>query len=79
MNQGFSPTSVAPNTPSFTLTVTGSGFSPGAKVFWNRSGRNTTFISSDKLMVGILFQDVLIAGTSAITVQNPQPGGVVKG
>jgi uncharacterized membrane protein len=75
IQQRLVPTSVTPGGPAFTLTVNGSGFVSGATVLWNGSARVTTFVSSSQLTAAILSSDILSAGTAAITVSNPAPGG----
>ncbi len=75
LNQGFSPTSAAPGSAAFTLTVTGSGFTQGAKVFWNSHGRTTTRIDGNHLTVAILASDIATGSTARITVKNPAPAG----
>jgi hypothetical protein len=69
------PTAVKPGASSFTLTVNGSGFAPGAVLNWNGSPRVTTFISNTQVTAAILASDVASRGTASITVTNPAPGG----
>ena len=80
INQPLVPTSVAPGSGAFTLTVNGMGFvSPGfaqgSVVTWNGSSRETTFVNSGKLTALIMAADVASAGTALVTVVNPAPGG----
>ena len=49
VNQSLVPTSVAPGSPAFTLTVNGTGFVSGAVVKWNGSPRTTTFVGGPQL------------------------------
>ena len=72
---GLSPTSVAPGSPAFTLTVTGNNFVTASLVRWNGSNRTTTYISSTQLTAAIAAADVAVAGTATVTVSNPTPGG----
>jgi hypothetical protein len=74
VNQPLVPTSVAPGHGAFTLTVNGTGFTPGATVDWNGEARATTRVSSSQLQAAITASDVAQANTAAITVVNP--GGV---
>ena len=53
INQPLVPTSVAPGSGGFTLTVNGVGFASGALVYWNGSVRSTSFISSHQLQAQI--------------------------
>ena len=66
-----SQTSIAVNTANTTLTLSGSGFLPGAVALWNGSPRTTTFGSSSQLTVAISAADVASAGSDKVTVQNP--------
>lgn len=66
-----SKTSIAVNSGNTTLTLSGSGFLPGAVALWNGSPRTTTFVSSSQLTVAISAADVASAGSETVTVQNP--------
>lgn len=73
-------TSLAPNTAQagengFDLTVFGSGFTTASVVRWNGSNRTTTFVSAGELTAAITPADQQAAGTFAVTVFNPAPGG----
>jgi hypothetical protein len=73
-------TSLTPNTaavgsPTFTLTVNGTNFVPGAVVTWNGSPRQTTFFSASQLFAQIPAEDIATVGTASVTVVNPTPGG----
>lgn len=71
----LNPTSVLEDSGAFTLTVNGSGFVPASKVRWNGQERTTTYVSGTQLTASITGADVSSAGTAAITVFNPAPGG----
>jgi sugar lactone lactonase YvrE len=58
-------------TPSFTLTVTGAQFAPGAVVTWNGQPRPTTFTSPTELRATI--SALTGADTVAVAVRNPDP------
>jgi uncharacterized repeat protein (TIGR01451 family) len=53
------------------VTVTGSGFLPGATVFWNNSARTTTWVDGTHLSVSIPAADVKTAGSVSVTGENP--------
>ena len=53
------------------VTVTGTGFLPGATVLWNGSPRTTTFVDSAHLTVAIAAADVQTAGSFTVSAQNP--------
>lgn len=74
----ISPVSVIEGEDAFTLTVIGSNFVPGATVLWQGSPRPTTFVSNTQLTALIGESDVASAGTVAISVSNPAPGGGVS-
>ncbi len=53
------------------ITVTGSGFLPGASVLWNGSARTTNYIDSAHLSVAISAADVQTAATETLSCENP--------
>ena len=71
----LSPTSTTAGSGGFTLTLTGTGFISTSQVQWNGGNRTTTFVSSSSLTAAILASDVSTAGTFAVMVVNPAPGG----
>jgi trimeric autotransporter adhesin len=66
-----SKTTITVNSGNTVLTLTGSGFLPGAVALWNSSARTTTFVSSSQLTVAISAADVASAGSESVKVQNP--------
>lgn len=56
------------------VTVTGTGFLPGATIFWNGSARTTNYVDNAHLTVAIPASDVLAAGTITLSSQNPGSG-----
>lgn len=72
----ISPTSVATNGAAFTLTVTGTGFVSSSVVELDGTAVTTTFTSGTSL--GAAMPSFATAGTHAITVRNPAPGGGVS-
>jgi hypothetical protein len=71
----ISPPSVDVGGPSFTLTVTGSGFVASSRILWNGSYVSTAFVDSTTLTGSISYWDVSSPRTATITVSNPTPGG----
>ena len=71
----FSPPSVTAEGPAFTLTVNGSNFVPGARVYFGGRGRVTTYVSSTELTANILSTDIPYGGTGVVFVYNPLPAG----
>ena len=75
LNQPLVPTAVSPGNPGFTLNVSGTGFVSGATVNLNRAPLPTTFVDTEHLTAMVPAADVANAGTAAVTVVNPGPGG----
>ena len=71
----LSPNSATAGTNGLTLTVNGSNFVPTSQVFWNGSGRSTSFVSATQLTATIPANDLTTAGTATVTAANPSPGG----
>jgi len=71
----LTPSSAMAGGGAFTLKVTGTGFVSNSKVQWNGHARTTTFVSRTVLNASILVTDIAQAGTTAVTVFNPAPGG----
>ncbi|MGH9847575.1 MAG: IPT/TIG domain-containing protein, partial [Blastocatellia bacterium] len=71
----LSPTAAAVGGAAFTLTVNGTNFLPESVVRLNSNTRATTFVSATRLMAAISAADIAAAGSAAITVVNPAPGG----
>ena len=71
----LAPSSANAGDPQFTLTVTGSKFLSSSVVQWNGSALATTFVSAQQLTATVPASDIANAGTAAITVSNPPPGG----
>jgi glucose/arabinose dehydrogenase len=76
---GLLPGSKVAGDPAFTLTVSGSGFVPGATVRWNGADRPTSYVSAASLTAAIPASDVATAGVASVTVFNPIPGGGTSG
>ena len=64
----IAPTSTAAGVPGFTLTVTGSNFTPQALVLWNGQSLPTTVVSSTELTAAVPATDVASAATVPVTV-----------
>jgi photosystem II stability/assembly factor-like uncharacterized protein len=71
----ISPTSVVINHAAFTLVVTGTGFVDSSVVRWNGSDLATTFVSPTQVTASVPAANVETAGSQAISVSNPAPGG----
>lgn len=75
LNQPLVPTAVSPGNPGFMLSVSGMGFVSGATVNFNRKPLATTFVDTEHLSATVPAVDMANAGTAAVTVVNPGPGG----
>lgn len=59
----------------FTLTVSGSRFTPASVVQWAGVDRPTVYISPERLEASILAPEVMHAGAASVRVFTPAPGG----
>src|SRR5580700_4943959 len=73
--RSLSPSSTVSGQPAFTLTVTGSNFTPASTVEWNATPRITLFQSTNILTAQITASDIQNAGQADVTVVTPTPGG----
>ncbi len=73
----ISPTHARANTPA-SLTIAGSGFDAFSVVRWNGQNRPTSLVNTHSLVASIPAADLPAAGTAAISVFNPTPGGGVS-
>lgn len=75
LNQPLVPTAVSPGSTDFTLSVSGTGFIPGAAIDLDNQPLTTTFVDSEHLSASVPAKDVAAAKTAQVTVVNPSPGG----
>jgi hypothetical protein len=75
LNQPLVPTAVSPGSSNFTLILSGTGFVHGAGIDFDNTGISATFVDSEHLSVTIPAANVATAGTAAVSVINPPPGG----
>ncbi len=73
--QSLVPISGVAGSGAFFMTVSGTGFAPGATVEWNGSDRLTVVSNPTQLVASITSADVAAAGVVVIQVRNPVPGG----
>ena len=71
----LSPTSVTAGTASQTLTINGTGFVSSSTVTYNGVAHTATFVSPTRLTISLSVSDQATAGTYAVVVTNPSPGG----
>jgi trimeric autotransporter adhesin len=75
----ISPNMVASGSSTFTLTVTGTGFTSASAINWNGSSLSTTLVSGTSLTASVDSSLVTQLGWAAITVSSASPGGGVSG
>src|SRR5262245_43566796 len=75
LNLPLIPSSVAPGTSAFMLTVNGSGFVPGSIVTWNGVPLVTNFVDGSQLTASVPASNVSASGTASVIVVNADPGG----
>jgi hypothetical protein len=71
----LAPATAVAGSGSFALTVNGTGFVNGAEVLFNGAILPTTLVSPTQLTVTVPASAVATAGTYAVRVTNPAPGG----
>lgn len=71
----ISPNGAVAGGAAFTLTINGDNFVAGSTVNFGVSAPATTFVDSTQLTTAIPASSVASAGTVAVTVTNPAPGG----
>ena len=68
------PASITHGGGNLLLTITGTGFVPGATVSWNGTERTTTYTDSTHLTVAIPASDLATGGSATLKVKNPGTG-----
>jgi hypothetical protein len=71
----LSPASAVVGAAPQTLTITGTSFLASSTVTYNGVGHAATFVSSTQLTIGLSATDQAEAGSYAVVVTNPGPGG----
>lgn len=71
----LTPNTVVEGSQAFPLTVTGTGFVPGAQVLVDGVPRLATYVNSTQLTTQIAATEVAAVGALSIQVSNPAPGG----
>jgi outer membrane protein assembly factor BamB len=70
----LSPGSVPAESNTFTMTVTGSNFTPFSTIIWDGVATTTTYVSPSKLSNQILSQMIVSQGAISVSVQDPANG-----
>jgi len=71
----LSPASAVVGAASQTLTLSGANFVASSTVTYNGVGHAATFVSSTQLTISLSATDQATAGSYAVVVTNPAPGG----
>jgi Chitobiase/beta-hexosaminidase C-terminal domain/Kelch motif/Galactose oxidase, central domain len=71
----LSPAYTAAPGASFTLTVSGAGFTTASTVYWQETALPTQALSATQVAAQVPASEVISPGISSIQVQNPTPGG----
>jgi sugar lactone lactonase YvrE len=64
--------------PAFTMTLSGSGFTPASTVYWGTLALQTQFVSVTSLTALVPASGITAPGTTPITIGTPSPGGGVS-
>ena len=71
----LSPASAVVSAAAQTLTLNGTNFLASSTVTYNGVGHTATFVSSTQLTISLSATDQATAGSYAVVVTNPAPGG----
>ena len=71
----LSPTSATAGATAQTLTINGTGFLSSSTVTYNGVGHTAAYVSATQLSITLSTADQATAGTYAVVVTNPAPGG----
>ena len=74
----LTPSVLSVGSSAVSLTVTGTGFVPGAQILVNGQPRLSSLVSATTLTTQIMAADQAAPGTLNLQVQNPAPGGGVS-
>lgn len=71
----LTPSTVKAGSPTFTLTINGTGLVTTSQAKWNGANIPTTYVSPTQIQATISASLIVKTGSFSITVQNPTPGG----
>lgn len=71
----LAPSSASAGADPLTLTVNGSGFIASSTVSFNGVAHTPSFVNGGQLTIQLTSQDLSTAGSFAVVVSNPPPGG----
>jgi trimeric autotransporter adhesin len=75
----LSPSGAATGSGATQITVAGSGFGVASQVTFNGTATSTTFVDTGHLQATLSAAQLAAAGTVAVAVTNPAPGGGTSG
>jgi len=75
----LSPAQVSGGGSGFTLTLSGSRFTPGTVARWNGATKTATFVSDTELEIPVSSGDISMPGEVEVRASNPIPGGGMSG
>src|SRR5438874_312283 len=71
----LAPASASAGAAAQTLTINGSGFMAASTVTYDGTARTATYVSASQLTIQLSAADQTTAGSYAVVVTNPAPGG----
>ncbi|TLZ26044.1 MAG: hypothetical protein E6K27_09070 [Gammaproteobacteria bacterium] len=71
----LAPASASAGAAAQTLTINGAGFVAASTVTYDGAARTATYVSASQLTVQLTAADQMTAGSYAVVVTNPAPGG----
>src|SRR5437667_310148 len=72
---GLAPASASAGAAAQTLTINGAGFMAASTVTYDGAARTATYVSASQLTIQLSAADQMTAGSYAVVVTNPAPGG----
>jgi hypothetical protein len=69
------PTSTIAGGAAFTLTATGTKFTPSSLIEWGGTALATSYVSATKITAIVPAADIALGANIVVTVVNPSPGG----
>ncbi len=74
----ISPSAAKAGSSTFTLTVSGDGFSPTSSILWNGTALPTVFVDGQTLTASIDATQIASLGYAWVNVSSPGPGGGIS-
>ena len=74
----ISPNEISSGGPSFTITLTGSGFLSNHKIYWDYTSLDTNYVSSTELTAQVPAEFINISGLHTIQISNGLANGMAN-